>query len=92
MSQSKKDILYLCALWLFPVWLLLLELSQCEWVDSPFAFVHGCNNYGIDWNKIIAPLGIIGPFMFAVSILYFFIRFCGLIKNKISNWKNANNS
>ena len=83
MSQYKKDIGYLCALLLFPIWLLLFEVSNCELIDGPFAFVRGCNNYGIDWDLILARLGIVAPFLSLVSILYFLIRLGGFIKTKL---------
>ena len=72
--MNKKDIFYLLALLLFPLWVVVLQLSGCEIVDGPFAFVRGCTNHDISWNQYIAPTGMISIFIFPVSLLYFSIR------------------
>jgi hypothetical protein len=80
---SQRDKRYFFAFLLFVFWFVLLQASGCDWVDGPLAFVRGCQNFGINWNSIIAPLGFVAIICLPVSILYFILRFCGVIKDII---------
>lgn len=53
----------------------VLFASGCQLVDSPLAFVHGCKNYGIDWNSFMAPVGMFVVLLVPLTIVYWIARF-----------------
>ena len=81
LAMSNRDIRYGFVLLLCIFWFLVLNLSNCEWVDSPFGFVRGCNNYGISWNKFMAPTGMFVVLALPISFLYFILRAPEVLKN-----------
>ena len=72
--MTKRDLRYILVLLFCILWFFVLNASGCEFRDSPVVFVKGCNNYGIDWNTIIAPTGVIAIIALPASLLYFFLR------------------
>lgn len=57
------------------IYFIVLSLSECPWVDGPFAFVRGCQNFGIDWNAFMAPIGLfIIVFACPFSLVYWLLR------------------
>ncbi|CAK8718930.1 MAG: hypothetical protein CDV28_1347 [Candidatus Electronema aureum] len=52
MKISASDKIWLLNLLICLLYFFVLLASGCRWVDGPLAFVHGCHNYGIDWNRI----------------------------------------
>ena len=56
---SRRDWIWLLMVALSAAYFVLLALSGCTWQPGPLAFVHGCFNYGIDWNSFMAPLGLV---------------------------------
>ena len=72
MSTRDKAFLFVFLLSVF--WFCLLRLSGCQIVDSPFGFVSGCDNYGVDWNLYLAPSGMIVLFALPVSALYLMMQ------------------
>lgn len=72
--DSKRDKTWAVVLLLCIVYFGALKYSKCPLVDSPFAFVRGCKNDGIDWNSFMQPIGlVILPATF-FSLVYWSLR------------------
>ena len=72
---SRRDKLWFLMVLLCILYFIVLSLSECSWVDGPFAFVRGCQNYGIDWNAFMAPIGLfIIVFAIPFSSVYWLLR------------------
>ena len=56
------------------IYFVVLQLSGCDVVDSPFGFVRGCVNHGIDWNVFMAPIGFLVMLLLPLSVLYLGFR------------------
>lgn len=73
--MTKRDKFYILLALLCWLWFALISASGCEFLDSPFGFVGGCYNYGVNWNAVIAPTGVLVLFAIPVCVLYFTFRF-----------------
>ena len=72
---SKRDKLWFLMVLLCILYFMVFSLSECLWVDGPFAFVRGCQNFGIDWNAFMAPIGFfIIVFAIPFSSVYWLLR------------------
>ncbi len=72
---SNRDKVWALMVLLCTLYFIVLSLSDCPWVDGPFAFVRGCQNYGIDWNAFMAPIGFfIIVFAVPFSVVYWILR------------------
>nr|WP_086937394.1 hypothetical protein [Thaumasiovibrio occultus] len=56
-----------------------INYSECELIDSPFGFVKGCTNFGINWNAFMAPTGSVLFIALPFSIIYFIGRALRLV-------------
>lgn len=66
-------------------WFVVLWLSGCQWVDGPMAFVRGCYHYGVNWNSVMAPTGMVVILALPISLVYWFWRLLEWLFNKIFN-------
>ncbi len=72
--MTKRDKFYVLLALLCWLWFAVISASGCEFLDSPFGFVGGCYNYGVNWNAIIAPTGVFVLFAMPACVLYFIFR------------------
>ena len=74
-SWSRADTLWLLASLLCALYFAVLALSGCAWQAGPFAFVSGCFNHGIDWNRFMAPLGaVVLCLLTPLAVVYWLMR------------------
>lgn len=72
---SRADTRWLLAALLCALYFAVLKLSACPWQAAPFAFVSGCFNHGIDWNRFMAPLGaVVLCLLTPLATLYWLLR------------------
>ena len=62
---------YLVVIVLCSIWLLIFKISGCELLDSPFGFVSGCMNHGVNWNSFLAPSGFLLMIVAPMSVIHF---------------------
>ncbi|MGL1958018.1 MAG: hypothetical protein OCD00_11960 [Colwellia sp.] len=72
--MKKRDKFYILIALLCWLWFAVISASGCEFLDAPFAFVSGCHNYGVNWNAVLAPTGLLVLFAGPVCALYFLYR------------------
>jgi len=70
---------YLIVIILCALWLLIFKSSGCELLDSPFGFVAGCMNHGINWNVFLAPSGFLLMLLLPMAIIHFFLTTMGVV-------------
>ena len=63
---------------------LLLKGSGCPLQSGPLAFVNGCQNFGIDWNRFMAPLGLPVILLLPLACGYALWRLGALIWNALT--------
>ena len=83
MTDGERDKRYFFVFLLCSLWWATLSASNCTFVDGPFAFVRGCDNYGIEWNSFMAPTGMFVVIAMPVTILYFILRTISVLFSSI---------
>ena len=61
----------------------VLSASNCHWNNAPLAFVHGCKNYGIDWNAFMAPIGAVVVLLMPLTAIYWVLRAFQVLLSRI---------
>ena len=64
---------YVVVIALCSLWLLIYKLSGCELLDSPFGFVSGSKNYGVNWNSFLAPSGFLLISVPPLAVIHFLV-------------------
>ncbi len=72
--MAHRDKIWLGVFLANILYVAVLAVSRCQWVDGPFAFVRGCHNYGVDWNSFMAPLGFVFILALPLSLAYWLRR------------------
>ena len=67
------------------IWLLIFKLSGCELLDSPFGFVSGCKNHGVNWNSFLAPSGFILLIIIPMALIHFVATVIGVLIRHIKS-------
>jgi hypothetical protein len=67
------------------LYFVVLEISGCKFNDGPFSFVRGCQNYGIDWNSFMAPIGFFIIILFPLFSVYWLLRVIQIVIKFISS-------
>lgn len=84
----RADTLWLLAVLLCTLYFALLKLSACPWQSAPFAFVAGCFNHGIDWNRFMAPLGaVVICLLTPLATVYWLLRLPQLGWQLVKRWR-----
>ncbi len=68
--SMKYHLVFIVLSFISVVYWLVIIYSGCDFQDGPFTFVRGCYNYGIDWNKFMAPIGMVVLWTTMASIGY----------------------
>ena len=74
---------YIVVIALCSLWLLIFKLSGCELLDSPFGFVSGCKNYGVNWNSFLAPSGFLLISIAPLAVIHFLVTVIGALIRRI---------
>ena len=61
------------------IWLLIFKISGCELLDSPFGFVSGCKNHGVNWNSFLAPSGFILLIIMPMALIHLLMTVIGVL-------------
>ena len=72
--MTKLDVFFIPLTIVVILWWWALVYSGCELLDSPFGFVRGCYNYGINWNSFMAPVGFFVIILTPFSLFYSGVR------------------
>ena len=67
------------------IWLLIFKTSGCELLDSPFGFVSGCKNHGVNWNSFLAPSGFILLIIIPMALIHFVATVIGVLIRHIKS-------
>lgn len=57
----------------------------CELLDSPFGFVSGCKNHGVNWNSFLAPSGFILLIIIPMALIHFVATVIGVLIRHIKS-------
>ncbi len=77
--MKPRDKFYVLVALICWLWFAVISASGCEVLDSPFGFVSGCYNYGVNWNAFMAPSGFLVFLAVPICLIYFLYRVAQLL-------------